>query len=141
MSASWTAPSGYNTFYFRANPGTTIGNWPYAVMQDNVVDTKASFSAVLGQKYIVWVHTRDPVNGKWSSEISDIVTCLIPPPPTLLPGTPTISLSIPACSATGGKINLSFGQIPGGSKTEYYYLYRSVANGSMSDPSYTQVEY
>src|SRR6185503_14640311 len=59
--ASWTAPVGYNTFYFRANPGSY--NWPSAVQQDTVVGTSTTFSSTPGQLYYAWVDTRDPNNG------------------------------------------------------------------------------
>ena len=118
INASWTKPANYNTFYFRANPGTIIGNWPYAVMQDNVVGVTASFAAVPGQKYIVWVHTRDPVNPLlYSSEISETIICTQPgvvpfvtltatPTTTAKPTTSTLTWTVSgaasSCTATGG---------------------------------------
>ncbi len=114
VTASWTKPSAYNTFYFRANPGTTTGNYPYAVMQDNVVGTTASFASTAGQTYLVWVHTKDPTTGAWSSEISNTVTCERPPLAplgiTVAPTTYNVALPNRTASVT---YTLTNGTFPG----------------------------
>ncbi|OGJ03244.1 hypothetical protein A3F97_01205 [Candidatus Nomurabacteria bacterium RIFCSPLOWO2_12_FULL_41_10] len=89
--ASWTVPSGWNTFYLRANPGAGNGTWPSAVIQDTIVGPSSSFSSTPGQTYYTWVHTRNSEGGSWSIDINGNVTC-----PSLING---------ACSSPDNHLN------------------------------------
>ena len=57
VSASWTAPSGWNTFYLRANPGANNRTWPSAIIQDTMfLVLRQVFLLLLDRPYQVWVH-------------------------------------------------------------------------------------
>jgi hypothetical protein len=66
-NVSWTAPSGYNTFYTRTSSGYN---------NDGVVGTSYSFPVSPNTDYSFWVHTRNPSNGAWSTEVySPTINC------------------------------------------------------------------
>lgn len=91
-TVSWTAPSGYNTFYLRANAG--LNNWasPSQIQQDTVVGNSSSFSTIPGSTYNWWVHTRDPQTGSWGPPVGSSFTCA--------GSTSTISIVSPASGVT-----------------------------------------
>jgi len=68
---SWTAPSGYNTFYTRAtNPSGT-----YVLYNDSATGTSNSFSISPNTNYSAWVHTRNASNGAWSDAVYTYINC------------------------------------------------------------------
>jgi hypothetical protein len=68
---SWTAPSGYNTFYTRAtNPSST-----YVLNNDSATGTSNSFSISPNTNYSAWVHTRNASNGAWSDAVYTYINC------------------------------------------------------------------
>src|SRR3989344_4373683 len=107
VTASWTAPAGFNTFYLRAGIGANNMSPPYAAYSDAVVGSSFTFLSTAGQTYYVWINTRDPVTGVWSPElVAANITCGAaapppssppPPPPSSPPppppGAPTVSIS------------------------------------------------
>jgi hypothetical protein len=79
---SWTAPTGYDTFYTRASAQGFYQNDLYNVpnatddpYDDNFVGTTKTFSTVPGETYYWWVHTKNTSTGAWSTHIQDQFTC------------------------------------------------------------------
>ncbi len=70
---SWTAPSGWDTFYVRvASDGV---NLEYPAWDDNFVGTTKTFSTTPGKTYNWWVHTKNTADGSWSDLIEGGFVC------------------------------------------------------------------
>ncbi len=72
---SWTAPSGYNTFYTRVsdNGGS---NWPTTIgTNDNYLGTTETFATTPNTAYSWWVHTKNTTDGSWSTAVGGSFTC------------------------------------------------------------------
>jgi hypothetical protein len=83
VTSTWTAPSGYNTFYFRAHPGKDVFTATPSFSNDNVGSASYTFSGTIGTTYHVWVHTK-ATDGAWSAAIDGNVTCKLPKPTNLV---------------------------------------------------------
>jgi hypothetical protein len=92
-SFSWTAPTGYNTFYTRLADDTgsltSSDGW-----NDNFVGTTKTFTATPGKTYNWWVHSKS-ANGAWSDDLGGVINC------------PVSSYTISAISSSGGSISPS----------------------------------
>lgn len=110
VHASWNPPAGYNTFYFRANPGANNSTSPYATEQNIDPGTSYNFSAGSGQTYYVLVNTKDPLTGNLSNGIYGNVTCGSPVS-VVITGTstcPTGGTPTAPCIFTGEKSTLTW---------------------------------
>lgn len=84
INASWTMPSGYNTYYFRSQAGTTFQDTtkPYYIFApengSSATGNSYSIPSTAGQNYYIWIHTRDPADpSRFSSAVGGVITCPI----------------------------------------------------------------
>lgn len=81
VTVSWTAASGFNTFYTRAKV-TGGANLGAPAWDDNFVGTSKTFTITPNTGYTWWVHSKDPATGNFSTDTGGNFTCT-PPLPTL----------------------------------------------------------
>lgn len=113
-TATWTAPAGYGTFYFRALNGTVIDLGPtFYIPNSNESQTGTTGTVVTtpGNAYTVYVYSR-ATNGAWSNFSGANVTCVSNPstvtnvtissPNVSANGTSQYTITVTANESTGG---------------------------------------
>jgi hypothetical protein len=74
-TVSWTAPTGYNTFYLRAKLWPNPADGSAIAWNDSYTNTSYTFNTTPGLSYNWWVHTKDPITNTPSDAIGTTFTC------------------------------------------------------------------
>lgn len=99
---SWTAPSGYNTFYTRANNDTSGATLIVPPTDDNFVGTSKSFTTTVNNSYTWWLHTKNTTTGAWSDPVSGSFNCA---PPSTCVAPPALKTATSGFSPTNVQPN------------------------------------
>lgn len=74
-TVSWSAPSGYNSFFLRVKEWPNPADGSSIIWNDNFNGTSYSFTSIPGKSYNWWVHTKDNITNAPSDAIGTTFTC------------------------------------------------------------------